>query len=473
MSLLSMLIKKDKILMAVTSFSYLASLIASVSLGNTFLSTKTPISLFNIFYLDSLSVFFVFTISVIVFAATLYSEGYIEKELSHNEFTQDKLKYYYLLLNLFVFAILLVTVVNNLGMMWVAIEITTLISAFLVGFHNTKNSIEAAWKYIIICSVGIILALLGTILFSYAFLFSVGTKSLNWTDLIAVASKLDPNLVKIAFIFVMVGYGTKAGLAPMHTWLPDAHSQALSPISGLLSGVLLKTSIYAILRYTMIANRCLGISFSSHLFLLFGLLSMALAAGLILVQRDLKRLLAYSSIEHVGIIVFGLGIGGPLGLYGALLHIFNHAVTKSFLFFGAGNLVNTYGSHNIRNMKGALKVIPFTGGMVLIGIFALAGFPPFSIFYSEIMILMSTFNQGRFILGALFSIFVTIVFGAIIFYFSQIIFGEKPKNLQVVREPLIGKLSFLFLLVFIIFAGFMTPNLINGLILSIIEALKG
>jgi len=428
------------------------------------------LSLLHIFYADSLSIFFVFTISVVSFAAAIYSKGYIEHELAAKLIAPKTTKYYYLLFNLFVFSMLLTVMVNNLGLMWVAIELTTLVSAFLVGFHNSRNSVEAAWKYLIICSVGIVLALLGTIIFSYAFFLSSGVKSLNWTELFIVAKNLNPDLVRIAFIFIIVGYGTKAGLAPMHTWLPDAHSQALSPVSALLSGVLLKTSIYAILRYSVITNLCLGSAFSSHLFVFFGVLSLAVSAGLVLVQKDIKRLLAYSSIEHIGIIMLGFGLGGIMGTYGALLHIFNHAVTKSLLFFGAGNLVNAYGSNKIRSIRGALKVLPFTGFMVLIGIFALSGFPPFAMFFSELMILAAAFSQGNYLLGGFILLVLSLVFSAVLYQFGKMLFGEKPDHQPAVKEPFSIYLAFLFLLALILVGW---SGLVNSLVQSVLITLKG
>ena len=281
---------------------------------------------------------------------------------------------------------------------------------------------------------------------------------------------LNPDLVRIAFIFIIVGYGTKAGLAPMHTWLPDAHSQALSPVSALLSGVLLKTSIYAILRYSVITNLCLGSAFSSHLFVFFGVLSLAVSAGLVLVQKDIKRLLAYSSIEHIGIIMLGFGLGGIMGTYGALLHIFNHAVTKSLLFFGAGNLVNAYGSNKIRSIRGALKVLPFTGFMVLIGIFALSGFPPFAMFFSELMILAAAFSQGNYLLGGFILLVLSLVFSAVLYQFGKMLFGEKPDHQPAVKEPFSIYLAFLFLLALILVGW---SGLVNSLVQSVLITLKG
>ncbi|MDD5634477.1 MAG: hydrogenase 4 subunit F, partial [Candidatus Omnitrophica bacterium] len=441
---------------AVNALGYLAALSVSVSLLKKTVCAGANLC-FSFIYIDMLSAFFIFVIATIAFASALYSIGYIRKDAKKGIISEKKVKIYYMLFNLFSFSMFLVPSVNNLGMLWVAIEMTTLISAFLVGFYKNKKSVEAAWKYIIICSVGIIFALLGTILFSYAFSLLGGVKSLNWSDMIASAAQLDKNIVKTAFIFILVGYGTKAGLAPMHTWLPDAHSQAVAPISALLSGVLLKTAIYAILRFGMIVISCVGFQFFGNLMILLGLVSLVISGGFILVQKDPKRLLAYSSIEHVGIISVGFGLGTPLAAAGALLHIFNHAVTKALMFFGAGNIVSAYNKHNMNAIRGVIKVLPFTGVMVLLGVFALTGFPPFSIFVSEIMILIAAFVKGAYFVAGMLLFFLALVFSAFIYYFGRMIFGNRPRDMAIKKESLSGKLAFLFLLFQICAVGLIVP----------------
>lgn len=466
-------IKNGRTLGIFNSLGHLISGAFALQLAYCITSSKQPISIGNIFYVDSLSAFFIFTISILNIASSLYSIQYIYEDAVEGVISAKKLKSYYALFNIFSLSMFFVVMLNNLGMVWVAIEMTTLASAFLVGFHNNKASVEAAWKYIMICSVGIVLALFGTILFYYAVSASCGIRTLNWTAIAANASRLDPQIVKMAFLFILVGYGTKAGIVPMHTWLPDAHSQALSPISALLSGVLLKTAIYAILRFAIIVNKCIGASFTGSLFLFFGILSLAVAAGFILVQRDLKRLLAYSSIEHIGIICFGLGIGAPLAVYGALLHVFNHAVTKSIMFFGAGSIVKKYGTNNMNVIKGVFGVMPFTATAVIIGIFALVGSPPFSIFLSEIIILISAFMKGSYVAFSLFLIFIAVIFGGIIHHLSGIIFGKTPQNMKRAKEPLSAKLAFVFLLVFVCVMGFKIPFVIDKMLLSAVEVIKG
>lgn len=446
-------VKKQRTFAIVNSIGYLAVLSLSILLLKETTFSEATSSFFGFLYLDALSAFFIFVISVVAFATALYSIGYIKKDLGKGILSEKKALAYYLLFNLFCFSMFLVPAVNNLGMLWVAIELTTLISAFLVGFYNKKESVEAAWKYIIICSVGIIFALLGTILFSYAFSLSGGTKSLNWTDMLSGAARMDKNILKLAFIFILVGYGTKAGLAPMHTWLPDAHSQAIAPISALLSGVLLKTAIYAILRFGIIVIKGVGFSYFANLMIILGIISLIVSSGLILVQKDLKRLLAYSSIEHVGIISIGFGLGAPLAMVAALLHVFNHAVVKSLMFFGAGNIVNAYKKRNMNAIRGVIKVLPFTGLMVLLGVFALTGFPPFSVFVSEILIILAAFAKGSYMIAALLLLFLAIIFGAFIHHFGKMLFGNIPKGMIQTGEPLSGKLAFFFLAFLVCITG--------------------
>jgi len=443
------IIKRERLFGMINCFGYFLVLCASIFIFQEALSAGNIKALSNFIYLDILSAVFILVTSVVAFAAALYSIAYISKDIRENIMPRRKAGFYYLLFNLFCFSMFCVPAVNNLGMLWVAIEMTTLISAFLVGFYNSKESVEAAWKYIIICSVGIAFALLGTILYSYAFSISGLNKSLNWSDMMPVAHVLDKNILKIAFIFILVGYGTKAGLAPMHTWLPDAHSQAVAPISALLSGVLLKTAVYAILRFGIILIKSGEMAYFTHLMILFGVISLVISSGFILIQKDLKRLLAYSSIEHIGIIAIGFGLGSPLAISGAILHIFNHAVTKSLMFFGAGNIVSAYKKHNMNSIRGVIKVLPFTGILMLLGMFALTGFPPFSIFISEIMIITAAFTKGSYIIASLMLFFLSVIFGAFIFYFGKMFFGNLPKGMEKLGEPLSGKFAFSFLFILI------------------------
>jgi hydrogenase-4 component F len=285
----------------------------------------------------------------------------------------------------------LVVLANNLGVMWFAVEATALSSVLLVALYNRQTSLEAAWKYIILGSLGLALALFGTVLVYAA---AVGPPafeklpSFNWSHLITVAPRFDHGLIKLAFVFALIGYGTKAGLAPMHTWLPDAHSEAPSPTSAMLSGVSLKIALYALLRFHILATACLDSGFSRHFLLGFGLFSMFLAPPFILVQRNLKRMLAYSSLEHIGLICTGIAMNTRLTIFGALLHMGYHALTKPVLFFAAGNIHQTFHSLQFRVIgPGMVKVLPVTVLFMALAALAAIGLPPFGLFLSEMIVL--------------------------------------------------------------------------------------
>ena len=463
MSVVPLFIKKQKTIGLINAVGSLAVFATALLLARE-LATQ-PQSFFGFIYADALSGFFILTISVVNFASSLYSVSYVQKDLEDGEISERKSRLYYTLFNLFSFAMYCVTVFNNLGFMWVAVEMTTLTSAFLVGFYNTKRSVEAAWKYIIICSVGLTFALFGTILFYYAS-STHDITSLNWTDMMLAAATFDPKIIKIAFLFIIVGYGTKAGFAPMHTWLPDAHSQAPAPISAMLSGVLIKTSIFVILRFALIVNKSVQPSFTVGLLTGFGIVSLIIAAGFVLVQKDIKRLLAYSSIEHIGIIALGFGFGGPLGCVGALFHIFNHAVTKAAMFFCAGSIVKRFGTNNMRKISGVVRALPFTGTLVMVVAFAIAGTPPFSIFISEIMIILSGFSSGNYTAVSILLVALAVVFGSIIYYISKVVFGAKPESVPVAKESRGVKAGLIFLvLIMVVFGVAMPPffaNILNS-----------
>jgi len=337
-----------------------------------------------------------------------------------------KLKGYYVLLNLLVFTMLLTVMVNSIGIIWIAIELTTLISAFLVGYYNKEAPVEASWKYIILCTVGIAFAMIGIVLGYYAVTHAGGIKELglNWDYLITIANRLDPDLMKIAFIFILIGFGTKAGFAPMHTWLPDAHSEAPTPVSALLSGVLIKCGVYGIIRFAIITNLAIGNLFTSKLILVFGLISIGVSIPFILIQKHIKRLFAYSSLEHIGIIACGLGFANPISIFGALFHMINHAMVKSLMFFTAGNLSLKFRSKDMEHIKGAIQLMPISGVILLVGGLALAGLPPFSIFLSEFYILRGGIEGNYWVSSALFVLFLVIVFGGLSYHLLQMATGE-------------------------------------------------
>jgi hydrogenase-4 component F len=425
-------------------------------------------------YVDALSAFNVMIIVLVSFAASLYSIGYIGHEAKEGIIPEAKVRHYYLWFHLFIATMLAVSVMNNFGFLWVGIELTTLISALLVAFYKKGTSLEAAWKYLIMGSVGIAFALLG-IIFLYlsgADLFGESAKSLNWTVLSQSADKLNPQWTLIAFIFVLVGFGTKAGLAPMHFWLPDAHSQAPSPVSAVLSGVLLNTALYGILRIYSIVNITLDGRAATYL-IFFGLFSIAVSVPFMLVQHDVKRMLAYSSVEHIGIITLGVGIGGALGLYGAVLHMFNHSMAKSLLFFSAGNINQKYHSKRMDRISGVLKTMPVTGSIFLLASFAITGAPPLNVFISEFTIMMAGFKSGHFIVTVLFMLFVVLIFSGMMYYVIRMVFGEAPAKLEKKEiNPWSTAALFIPLIVVVVF-GLYVPSFFKEMIQQVSFVLQG
>ena len=381
-------------------------------------------------YADALSTWMVLLISAVSLGASLYAGRYFRRDLAAGAVTPGRVKEFFVLTPLFAAGMLLVVLANNLGVMWFALEATALSSVLLVALYNRKTSLEAAWKYVMLGSVGLALALFGTV-FTYAAAVGQGgggrLPSFNWSHLMTVAAQFDPRLIKLAFVFVFIGYGTKAGLAPMHTWLPDAHSEAPAPTSAMLSGVSLKVAIYALLRFHILTSQCLGPDFSRTFLLGFGLFSMFLAAPFILVQSDLKRMLAYSSLEHVGLICTAVGLNTRLTIFGALLHMGYHALTKPVLFFAAGNIHQTFHTLKFRVIgPGMTQVLPVT--VVFMGLAAVAamGLPPFGLFYSELTVLSGGFAAGRTGISLLILVLLLAAFCGILRQLTRILLGA-PK----------------------------------------------
>ena len=323
---------------------------------------------------------------------------------------------FYPLFHLFVFTMLLAVTTDDVGLMWVAVEGTTLASVFLVNFEGTRASLEAAYKYLLICSVGIAIAFLGTVLVYFADiqLFSDEVDALRWTTLLRVAPRLPPRVMELAFVFLVVGYGTKAGLVPMHTWLPDAHSEAPAPVSALMSGVLLAVGVYALLRFKPVVDLAAGPAFARRILLALGLASMAVAALFLWTSQNFKRMLAYSSVEHIGIACLGLGFGGAWGVTGALLHLANHALAKSALFLLAGRIRAAYDSAEVLAVRGLLGPLPRTGGAFLAAMLALMGLPPFGLFTSEVMIFGAGFREGRVGVAAVGLVLLVLAFAGLL-----------------------------------------------------------
>ncbi len=420
-------------------------------------------------YLDALSVIVLDIVLLIGFLACIYSVGYLNREIILGAFDFKRVRLYYALMFSFMFTMLLALSVKNVGIMWIAIEATTLASAFLVGFYNDRYALEAAWKYIMICSVGIALAMLGIIFLNLSATSTLSSSAqLDWTALMDNAGTLKTSSVRLAFIFILVGFGTKAGLAPMHTWLPDAHSQAPAPISALLSGVLLNSAMYGIIRITAVTNKNMGSSeFSGNLLILLGMLSILTASIFILTQKDYKRLLAYSSIEHMGIIAVAIGFFTPAAIFGGLFHMINHSLTKSMLFFCSGTILQKYGTKQIAKIKGAIKLLPYTGTAFMLGLFAIAGTPPFSIFASEFSIVSAIFKGGDYLIGSALIMLMAFVFAGIAIALFRIFYGTNDTETSQPGEiNMPGTVAALILLLMIGTMGLLMPGQMKELIIN-------
>jgi len=394
--------------------------------------------------LDPLGLIFLSTTSALFLAASVYAVGYLSREFPGERrdfeegvlFTNEPEAVFTGCLLFFLSTMTLVVLSEHLGLLWVAVEATTLASAPLIYFHRHHRSLEATWKYLLICSVGIGLALLGNFFLAVAATSPGGTVPLTVHRLCERASLLHVPWLKGAFLFLLVGYGTKMGLAPLHTWLPDAHSEAPSVVSALLSGALLNCAFLGILRaFQVCVAAGLG-PYAQGLLVFFGLVSLALAAVFLLAQSDYKRLLAYSSVEHMGILALGIGLGGA-ATFGSLLHTVNHSLTKGMLFLLAGNSLASYRTKSVRGVRGLLRRLPVTGVLWLAGLLSITGTPPFGTFVSEILILRGAFDQGRFLVGAVYLALLTVIFVGVAPTMTRMAQGEAPAGLPASpsREP--------------------------------------
>jgi len=426
-------------------------------------------SLWNGFlYADPLSALVVLLTAFVYLACAPYAIGYFRADEANGVFDDEdkpnqhltKLQKYYALTPLLAFSLFLVAVANNLGVMWVAVEASTLSSIFLVTFYGRPTSLEAAWKYAMIGGVGLSMALFGTILMYFAAHQALGAttlSALNWTMLAANAIHFDHTVVRLAFILVLLGYGTKAGLAPMHTWKPDAYSEAPVPVAALMAASVLNCALYALARFYVLTVGCLGPTFPSQLLILFGLLSVGIAVPFILVQRSYRRLLAYSSIDHCGIMALGLGFGGAFGTLGMLLHMTFHSFTKPLLFFCAGNAQQQTGNDLLKKTPGGLlHTLPVSGPMFLLAALAVTGTPPFSMFQSEFTILRAGFAGHYIGLSILFVILLVAIFAGFFYHIAQLVLGPpngppKRENCRWKTYPVIA------LSLFVLVLGFWLP----------------
>jgi len=420
-----------RVMSSLNVLAFGTTLVFGITLVRQVLARGTVTEWNEFLYADALSAWMVLLISMVSLGTSLYAGRYFERDKANGAVTPARAREFFVLTPLFSAGMFLVVLANNLGVMWAAVEATALSSVLLVALYNRKTSLEAAWKYIMLGSLGLALALLGTV-----FVYAAACKndsgplpSFNWSHLMTVAKQFDPRMIKLAFLLALIGYGTKAGLAPMHTWLPDAHSEAPSPTSAMLSGASLKVAIYALLRFYILTTACLGSGFSRHLLLGFGLGSMFLAVPFILVQRDLKRMLAYSSLEHVGLICTGIAMNTPVTIFGALLHMGYHALTKPVLFFAAGNIHQTF--HSLKFCAigpGVVKVLPVTALLMVLAAAAAVGLPPFGLFFSELIIISGGIAAGKIIVSVLVLLALIGTFCGVLRQLTRILPGiPKPE----------------------------------------------
>jgi len=388
------------------------------------------------FFIDPLNVFLVTLTSFVGLTTAIFSRPYMRIEHDHGKMTAQRQRLYHSMYQLFSFTMLLALTTNNMGILWVAMEAATLTTVLLVSVYRTAASLEAAWKYFILCGVGIAQALFGTVLLYMAAEKVIGTQvgALLWTNLDAVKTQLDPTIITLAFAFLFIGYGTKVGLVPMHNWLPDAHAEGPTPVSAVLSGLLLNVAVYALLRCKVLTDGALGNALAGQLMMGFGLLSVVVAAFFLSRQKDVKRMFAYSSIEHMGLITFAFGMGGAIANYAGLLHMTVHSLIKSAIFFAVGHATQKAGTQNMADIRGLIKVSPRLAWGMMLGSLAILGMPPFGVFASEFLILTTAMRDHAwatpFLLLAL-----GVAFAAVFSRVQPMVFGETSLKKTLGHAP--------------------------------------
>jgi len=399
---------------------------------------------------DDLNISLIVLTTFVGFTTSAFSASYIAHELETGRMQPAHLRFYHAMYQVLMFAMNLALLANNIGLMWVAIELATLTTVLMVGMYRTHEALEAAWKYFILGSVGIALALYGTILVYQAALPVAGAgrelEAMAWTALLRAAPSLDPALLNLAFVFLLLGYGTKVGLAPLHAWLPDAHAEGPTPISAVLSGLLLNVALYAVLRFKMLlAVNPMALA-PGPLMVIMGLVSLVFAAFMLYRRRDIKRMFAYSSIEHMGIIVFAFGMGGPLANFAGLLHMTMHSLTKSAIFYAVGHIAQVKGTQKMAEIRGLTVTHPWLGWGLVLGVVAIAGMPPLGIFMSEFLLVSSTFARAP--LLALVLVFgILVAFGALFLRLNTLAFGEPSGSTAAVKAsyvPMFAHLALVF-----------------------------
>jgi hydrogenase-4 component F len=382
----------------------------------------------DVLIVDDFNIFFVVLTTFVGFTTSIFSATYIAHELDTGRLTPLFLRFYHAMYQAMMLAMNIALLANNTGLMWVGVEVATLSTVMMVGIYRTHEAIEAAWKYFILGSVGIGLAFFGTILIYLVAqeVLGEGLPAMAWDRLVQNADRFDPRMMSLGFVFLLVGYGTKVGLAPFHAWLPDAHAEGPTPISAVLSGLLLNVALYALLRFKMVLAANPATLNVGAIMVALGLISLFFAAFMLYRRRDIKRLFAYSSIEHMGVAAFAFGMGGPLANFAGLLHMTMHSLTKSAIFFAVGHIAQVKGTQRIAEIGGLSVTHPVLAVGFSFGVIAIAGLPPFGIFASEFLLVSSTFARQP-VLAVLLVVGLLVAFGALILRLQDIVFGE-PKG---------------------------------------------
>ena len=412
------------------------------------------------FFIDPLNVFLVTLTAFVSLTTAIFSRPYMRVEQDHGKMTPRRMRLYHSMYQLFSFTMLLGLTTNNLGIIWVAMEAATLTTVLLVSVYRTSASLEAAWKYFILCGVGIAQALFGTILLYMAADKVLGPEhaTLLWTSLSDIKGQLDPTIISLAFVFLLIGYGTKIGLVPLHSWLPDAHAEGPTPVSAVLSGLLLNVAMYAVLRCKVLTDGALGTQMAGQLMMGFGLLSVTVAAFFLSRQKDVKRMFSYSSIEHMGLITFAFGMGGPVASFAGLLHMTVHSLVKSAIFFTVGHATQTAGTQVMAQIRGLIKVNPTVGWGLMLGVMAILGMPPFGVFASEFLILTTAMREQPWATPFLF-IALGVAFASMLVRVLPMVFGDttlKPLAHPPALVPVFVHLAFALVL------GLYIPVYLNG-----------
>lgn len=400
---------------------------AALRLSLDVFSHGTLISPGKLFYVDAFNVYLILLNALVGMTTAIFSRPYMAHEVEIGRVDDARMRLYHAMYQGFLLTMLVALSTNNLGVLWVAVEGATLATVLLVSLYRTPQSIEAGWKYFILCGVGIAQALFGTVLIYFAAerIMPGSDEALLWSVLRDHASQMEPQVLTLAFVFLLVGYGTKVGLVPLHNWLPDAHSEGPTPLSAILSGLLLNIALYAVVRFKMLVDPALGNHLAGRMMMGFGMLSFTVAGLLLHRQRDVKRLFSYSSIEHMGLMTFAFGIGGPLATFGALLHMIVHSLTKSAIFVTVGHVAHISGTQAIDKIRGLIQTQPVVGWCFLIGTVAIAGFPPFGIFTSEFLLFTATMKSFPWLVIPLLSGLV-IAMAGLFRHVQRMVYGDPP-----------------------------------------------